>query len=444
MRTRLSRSLWVEAADRPLVEVERVLASRRRAKQCCCFCCSCPLSEGVYWALTLLCVEALVQLMLFLARPPWLWRVTPFILFCFLLQVATRCAMLALSAFAFHKLRQGRSVVFILRMQLRGLVWLCILELVVMGVSLAEEHLLCDTPLLEQMRNRHEALDEPLCELGSDLFDVSRAAVSVRTRCSNTSILVGVIPWEHALTRARPTHIHTYTHTHIGVGPSSAYTRQVATLAYCGWIVHSLARGLLDAAATGPGPGRGSGRLLQRVTCLAKFRRQADEAGRQTDGEAEAAEQRSPSPSFTGGCRPAGAEAEAMEEEGAAPAAAASPVTSGAPSAPAERQVDRLAGRQADRQSGRQVDRQSGRPADRWRVEEAAAPEATGRGKKRRMMRLGKCRGRAPAEPPGAAAEPSHAPPRTTHESPTRLSRHRILSRLRAKGREGRIARSNG
>ena len=66
-------------------------------------------------------VEALVQLVIFLARPPWLWRVTPFILLCFLLQIATRLAMLSLSAYAIHKLRQGRSVVFILRMQLRGL-----------------------------------------------------------------------------------------------------------------------------------------------------------------------------------------------------------------------------------------------------------------------------------------------------------------------------------
>lgn len=111
---------WAEAVDRPLIEAEALLERRQRATRCYCFCCSCPLSEGVYWALGLLCIEALVQLVIFLARPPWLWRVTPFILFCFLLQIATRLTMLSISAYAIHKLRQGRSVVFILRMQLRG------------------------------------------------------------------------------------------------------------------------------------------------------------------------------------------------------------------------------------------------------------------------------------------------------------------------------------
>ena len=334
---RIDRAAWVEAADRPLVEAERVLNERRRAKQCCCFCCSCPLSEGVYWALGLLCVEALVQLVLFIARPPWLWRVTPFILFCFLLQVASRLAMLTVSAYAFHKLRQGRSVVFILRMQLRGLVWLCILELVVMGVSLAEEHLLCDTPVLEQMRNRHEALDEPLCELGSDLFDVSRAAISV------------------------------------------------AILVYCSWIVHSLARGLLDEAAMGA---ERSGRMLQRVTSLAKFRAQtAEQASTPSSGES---------------CRSSIAEVDGPEEEGAA-----FPPTSGAPSS-AQAQGPYL--------------------AERWSVEGAAAPEATGRGKKRHRMRqlLGKTRGRPSAEQQPSAADP----PRTS----TRLSR------VRSKGREMRTA----
>ena len=262
---------WAEAVDRPLIEAEALLERRRRATQCYCFCCSCPLSEGVYWALGLLCVEALVQLVIFLARPPWLWRVTPFILLCFLLQIATRLAMLSLSAYAIHKLRQGRSVVFILRMQLRGLVWLGILELVVMGVSLAEEHLLCDAPVLEQMRNRHEAVDEPLCELGSDLFDVSRAAISL------------------------------------------------ALLVYCGWIVHSLKRGLLDAAAhgaTGRGGGAGGARMLQRVTSLAKYTSRA-----QTTEHA-------PTPCLGASGRPSGAEAGAGGREGAAPAAATSPHSS--------------------------------------------------------------------------------------------------------------------
>ena len=351
------RAAWAEAVDRPLVEAEALLERRQRATQCCCFCCSCPLSEGVYWALGLLCVEALVQLVTFLARPPWLWRVTPFILFCFLLQVATRLTMLSLSAYAFHKLRQGRSVVFILRMQLRGLVWLCILELVVMGVSLAEEHLLCDTPVLEQMRNRHEALDEPLCELGSDLFDVSRAAVSL------------------------------------------------AILVYCGWIIHSLARGLLDAAAHGATGRSGDGdgmRMLQRVTSLAKYTSRAQTT------------EPPPTPCFGASGRPSGAEGDAGGQAGAAPAAAASPHSSSSvPSALSQ--------------------------AESWGAEEAAAgsPEVTGRGKNRhRTKRLGKSRGRPPAEQPGAADLPRSSPTR-------RLSRtHRILSRVRSKGRENRTGPS--
>ena len=355
---------WAEAVDRPLIEAEALLERRRRATQCYCFCCSCPLSEGVYWALGLLCVEALVQLVIFLARPPWLWRVTPFILLCFLLQIATRLAMLSLSAYAIHKLRQGRSVVFILRMQLRGLVWLAILELVVMGVSLAEEHLLCDAPVLEQMRNRHEAVDEPLCELGSDLFDVSRAAVSL------------------------------------------------ALLVYCGWIVHSLKRGLLDAAAhgaTGRGGGAGGARMLQRVTSLAKYTSRA-----QTTEHA-------PTPCLGAAGRPSGAEAGAGAREGAAPAADPSPHSNtecrtsavGIPSSQEALQAGSCGG-----------------------AEEAAAAsaEASTRGKSRHrskltQKRLGRSRGRPPAEQPGAAE-----PPRS---SPTRLARaHRILARVRSKGRE--------
>ena len=349
---------WAEAVDRPLIEAEALLERRRRATRCYCFCCSCPLSEGVYWALGLLCVEALVQLVIFLARPPWLWRVTPFILLCFLLQIATRLAMLSLSAYAIHKLRQGRSVVFILRMQLRGLVWLAILELVVMGVSLAEEHLLCDAPVLEQMRNRHEAVDEPLCELGSDLFDVSRAAVSL------------------------------------------------AVLVYCGWIVHSLKRGLLDAAAhgaTGRGGGAGGVRMLQRVTSLAKYTSRA-----QTTEHA-------PTPCLGASGRPSGAEAGAGGREGAAPAADPSPHSStecrSEPSAPG------IPSSQEALQAG-----------SCGGAEEAAAgsAEASRRGKSRhRSKRLGRSRGRPPAEQPGAAE-----PPRS---SPTRLARaHRILSRVRS------------
>ena len=353
---------WAEAVDRPLIEAEALLERRQRATRCYCFCCSCPLSEGVYWALGLLCIEALVQLVIFLARPPWLWRVTPFILFCFLLQIATRLTMLSISAYAIHKLRQGRSVVFILRMQLRGLVWLGILELVVMGVSLAEEHLLCDAPVLEQMRNRHEAIDEPLCELGSDLFDVSRAAASL------------------------------------------------ALLVYCGWIVHSLKRGLLDAAAhgaTGRGGDAGGVRMLQRVTSLAKYTARA-----QTTEHA-------PTPRFGASGRPSGAEAGAGGREGAAPAAAASPQSctecSSEPSAPGI----------PSSQEAHQAESCRG-------AEEAAAAsaEASRCGKSRhRSKRLGRSRGRPPAEQPGAAE-----PPRS---SPTRLVRaQRILSRVRGKGRE--------
>lgn len=350
---------WAEAVDRPLIEAEALLERHRRATRCYCFCCSCPLSEGVYWALGLLCVEALVQLVIFLARPPWLWRVTPFILFCFLLQIATRLTMLSISAYAIHKLRQGRSVVFILRMQLRGLVWLGILELVVMGVSLAEEHFLCDAPVLEQMRNRHEAVDEPLCELGSDLFDVSRAAISL------------------------------------------------AVLAYCGWIVHSLKRGLLDAAAhgaTGRDGDAGGVRMLQRVTSLAKYTSRA-----QTTEHA-------PTPCLGASGRPLGAEAGAGAREGhgegAAPAAATSPHSSSE-------------GLQAESCCG---------------AEEAVAgsAEASRRGKSRhRSKRLGRSWGRPPAGQPGAAE-----PPRA---SPTRLARaHRILSRVRSKGRESWTDRPGG
>ena len=353
---------WAEAVDRPLIEAEALLERRRRATQCYCFCCSCPLSEGVYWALGLLCVEALVQLVIFLARPPWLWRVTPFILLCFLLQIATRLAMLSLSAYAIHKLRQGRSVVFILRMQLRGLVWLAILELVVMGVSLAEEHLLCDAPLLEQMRNRHEAVDEPLCELGSDLFDVSRAAISL------------------------------------------------ALLVYCGWIVHSLKRGLLDAAAygaTGRGGGTGGARMLQRVTSLAKYTSRAQTT------------ERAPTPCLGASGWPSGAEAGAGAREGAAPAADPSPHSSAEcrsePSAP-----------------GIPSSHEALQPESCGGAEEAASAsaEASTRGKSRhRSKRLGRSRDRPPAEQPGAAE-----PPRS---SPTRLARaHRMLARVRSKGRE--------
>lgn len=355
---RLSR--WVEAADRPLVEAEALLERQQRATRCCCFCCRCPLSKGIYWALGLLCVEALVQLVIFLARPPWLWRVTPFILFCFLLQVATRLTMLSISACAFHKLRQGRSVVFILRMQLRGLVWLCILELVVMGVSLAEEHLLCDAPVLEQMRNRHEALDEPLCELGSDLFDVCRAAVSL------------------------------------------------AILVYCGWIIHSLARGLLDAAAHGAAGRGGDGdgmHMPQRVTST-KYASRAPTT------------EPAPTPCFGGDGRPSDAGGGAGEQEGAATAPATSPHSSrGAPSA-----------------RGMHLPQ-----AESWGAGEAASGSsaATRRGKDRhRTKRLGNSRGRPPAEQQSRAADP----PRS---SPKRLPRtHRILSRVRSKGREVRTGPS--
>ena len=217
-----------------------------------------------------------------------------------------------------------------------------------------------DAPVLEQMRNRHEAVDEPLCELGSDLFDVSRAAVSL------------------------------------------------AVLVYCGWIVHSLKRGLLDAAAhgaTGRGGGAGGVRMLQRVTSLAKYTSRA-----QTTEHA-------PTPCLGASGRPSGAEAGAGGREGAAPAADPSPHSSaecrtsaaGIPSSHEVLQPESCGG-----------------------AEEAAAgsAEASTRGKSRhRSKRLGRSRGRPPAEQPGAAE-----PPRS---SPTRLARaHRILARVRSKGRE--------
>ena len=220
----VSTVAFSQLVDGPLVTAERVLERHGRARQCCCLWCACPLSKGVYWALGLLVAEAFVQLILFLARPPWAWRVTPFILVCYLLQVGTRMGLLAISAYAYYKLEQGRSVVFILRMQLRGLIWrvscrsnpalrpqprrdadlgslsrrrLCLLELVVMIASLAEERLLCEAPLVEDMRNRHDpnVVDsEPLCELESDAYDLVRSILSVRWRAqlhTHTSGAVG-------------------------------------------------------------------------------------------------------------------------------------------------------------------------------------------------------------------------------------------------------------
>ena len=47
-------------------------------------------------------------------------------------------------------------------------------------------------------------------------------------------------------------------------------------LGYCAWIIHSLARGLMDSSSLGAGR---SGRMLQRVTSLAPYRPNAESSG---------------------------------------------------------------------------------------------------------------------------------------------------------------------
>ena len=204
----------------PFVMMERAMERRKPATQCCCYCCACPLTRGVYWALGLLMAEAVVQLVLSFLRPPWHWRLTPFIIICFVVQDLTRVAILGLVAMTAVRLRRGRSVIFVLRTLFRGLLWLCSLEVVEMFAALAEDHVICDAPSLDRARDAHEpgVLSPVACEVGSDAVVVMRTVITLGIEL------------------------------------------------YCAWIVHSLMRVLLDSRDAG-----GQGRKLQRVTSLSQY-----------------------------------------------------------------------------------------------------------------------------------------------------------------------------
>ena len=98
------------------------------------------------------------------------WRLTPFIVICFVVQDLTRIVLFCMSATAVVKLRRGRMVLAILRTLVRGLLWLCVLEFVEMLVALAEQHVICDAPKLEQ---------RAMCEIGADLYVVIRTGLTL-------------------------------------------------------------------------------------------------------------------------------------------------------------------------------------------------------------------------------------------------------------------------
>lgn len=226
-------------APHPFVMMERAIERRTPATQCCCCCCACPLSKGIYWACGILMVEAVVQLALSFLRPPWQWTLTPFIVACFVVQDLTRLALLGMASVALLKLRRGRSVLRILRLLLRGLLWLCVLEFAEMLVALVEGHLICDAPLLQQLRSQHDpsVADQPvLCELGSGLYVVLRCFVTL------------------------------------------------AVLLYCAWIVHSLVRALLDSSLGSRGGGHPP-RLALRISSLGKFMPNSANANANANGK---------------------------------------------------------------------------------------------------------------------------------------------------------------
>ena len=162
------------AAIDPLATIGPALDRLEPVDGCCCLCCRCNRTRGLYWALGLFVVEAINHITLSLLRPTWEWHSTMITIVAFYLQDALRAALLVLCVFGCKALRKGRDGVAEWRLLLRGLLVLAVLEMFEISLKAVEVHNVCDAPEVIAARARRNgtgSLSEQQCELISDLYD---------------------------------------------------------------------------------------------------------------------------------------------------------------------------------------------------------------------------------------------------------------------------------
>ncbi|KAL1521576.1 hypothetical protein AB1Y20_021235 [Prymnesium parvum] len=148
----------------PLTLLERALSHRPPAMACCGFW---PLDKGVRWALYVLVLEAIVQLLLSLLRPASLWMLSPYVFFCFLTQDILRIFLLAASLWSLRALRMSRGVITALRGLFRALVVLSVMEVTEMFLKLGEEEAICERDMHDRGHSAVQA-----CELINDVGEI--------------------------------------------------------------------------------------------------------------------------------------------------------------------------------------------------------------------------------------------------------------------------------
>ena len=156
---------------------------------CCCGCCRCTPLAGIRCALRVFIFEAIWHIGISVARPLWEWTSTVMTIFAFVLQDATRLMLLVLSVLAWRNLSRGANGAFHLRVFLRGLFVLALLECVELALKSTEVHAVCNAPIvlnkrLERAQRANLSNFDPLsaehwCEVVSDVYDFGWAIIAL-------------------------------------------------------------------------------------------------------------------------------------------------------------------------------------------------------------------------------------------------------------------------
>ena len=190
------RSSHRYASIDPLSTIGPALDRLKPMDTCCCLCCRCSRRVGLFWALGLFVFEAVVHITISLIRPTWQWRSTMLTFIAFYLQDSLRAVLLVLCFHGCKALNKGRDGVAALRLLLRGLCFLAVLEMFEISLkAVGGEHTICEgdtsdssakvwasSPAVWAARARGvngTGLSEAQCELLSDLYDYLWGAITL-------------------------------------------------------------------------------------------------------------------------------------------------------------------------------------------------------------------------------------------------------------------------
>lgn len=173
----------------PLVVVDASFGRFAPVEHCCCLCLRCTPKCGIKWALGVFIVEATWHIAISVLRPLWEWTSTGLTIFAFILQDVCRLVLISISISAWRGLNRGRDGAYHLRILLRGLAILLLMEVVEMALKFGEVHAVCNAPEVYEAHLRraikynlttyNATRAEHWCEIVSDVYDFGWGLVAL-------------------------------------------------------------------------------------------------------------------------------------------------------------------------------------------------------------------------------------------------------------------------